>query len=122
MGDHSLVCRTGGERIARHNALKDAIHDTAAPAGLAPRKEGRALLPGTNQKPADIFIPGWAGGRDAALDVMVTHPLKSGTRARPPSSQATPSLWRIREGVKKKVFWGLCLKLWVGGGPGSQTF
>ena len=82
MGDHGLVCGTGGERIARQNALRDAIHDTAASAGLAPRKEGRALLPGTNQRPADIFIPGWAGGRDAALDVMVTHPLKSGTRAR----------------------------------------
>merc|ERR1712012_269079 len=43
---------------------------------------GRALLPGTNWRPADIFIPRWAGGRDAALDVMVTHPLKEGTRAR----------------------------------------
>ena len=59
-----------------------AIHDTAAAAGLAPQKEGRALLPGTNRRPADIFIPRWAGGRDAALDVMVTHPLKEGTRAR----------------------------------------
>ena len=58
-----------------------AIHDTAAAAGLAPQKEGRALLPGTNRRPADIFIPRWAGGRDAALDVMVTHPLKEGTRA-----------------------------------------
>ena len=48
MGDHGLVCGTGGERIARHNALRDAIHDTAAAAGLAPQKEGRALLPGTN--------------------------------------------------------------------------
>ena len=95
MGDHGMVCGTGGERIARHNALRDAIHDTAAAAGLAPQKEGRALLPGTNRRPADIFIPRWAGGRDAALDVMVTHPLKEGTRARAatePGSQATLSL------------------------------
>ena len=29
---------------------------------------------------------------------------------------------QIREGVKKTVFLGLCPKLWVGGGPKSQTF
>ena len=28
----------------------------------------------------------------------------------------------IREGVKKPFFLGLCPKLWVGGGPKSQTF
>ena len=30
--------------------------------------------------------------------------------------------WIFREGVKKNVFLGLCPKLWVGGGPKSQTF
>ena len=45
-----------------------------------PQKEGRALLPGNNQRPADIFIPRWAGDRDAALDVTVTHPLQDATR------------------------------------------
>ena len=28
----------------------------------------------------------------------------------------------LREGVKKRFFLGLCPKLWVGGGPKSQTF
>ena len=37
LGDLGMVCGTGGERIARHNALRDAIHDTAAAAGLAPQ-------------------------------------------------------------------------------------
>ena len=82
MGDHGMVCGTGGERIARHNALRDALHDTAAAAGLAPQKEGRALLPGNDRRPADILLPGWAGGRDAALDVTVVHPLQDATRAR----------------------------------------
>ena len=76
LGDHALVCAFGGERIARHNSLRDALHSTAAEAGLAPMKEGRALLPGTDKRPADIFIPHWAGGLDAALDVTVTHPLQ----------------------------------------------
>jgi len=82
LGDHSMVCGRGGERIVRHNAIRDALHETAAAAGLAPLKEGRALLPGNNRRPADVFIPHWAAGLDAALDVTVTHPLQDATRAR----------------------------------------
>ena len=59
----------------------DAIFDTAASAGLAPLKEERALLPGNNRRPADILLRHWCGGKDAALDVTITHPLKSDTRA-----------------------------------------
>ena len=81
LGDHSLVCGTGGERIVRHNAVRDAIFDTAAAAGLAPLREGRALLPGNNRRPADVFLPHWAGELDAALDVTITHPLQDATRA-----------------------------------------
>ena len=87
LGDHGMCCGTGGERIARHNFLRDAIFATAQSAGLAPIKEGRALLPGTNRKPADVFLPNWAAGRDAALDVTVTHPLQDQTRA---GAAATP--------------------------------
>ena len=75
------VCGTGGEGISRHNALRDAIFDTAASAGLAPLKEERALLPGNNRRPADILLRHLCGGKDAALDVTITHPLKSDTRA-----------------------------------------
>ena len=82
LGDHSMVCGTGGERILRHNAIRDALFDTAVAAGLAPLKEGRALLPGNNRRPADVLVPLWAGGLDAALDVTVTHPLQDATRAR----------------------------------------
>ena len=42
-------------------------------------KEGRFLLPGCDRRPADVFIPGWAAGRDAALDVTVVNPLQAGT-------------------------------------------
>ena len=81
LGDHAVMCGTGGERIARHNFLRDALFETAASAGLAPSKEGRALLPGNQRRPADVLIPHWSGGRDGALDVTVTHPLQDLTRA-----------------------------------------
>ena len=61
--------------------MRDALFETAASAGLAPSKEGRALLPGNQRRPADILIPHWSGGLDAALDVTVTHPLQDLTRA-----------------------------------------
>ena len=74
-GDHAIVCGSHGERIARHNQLRDAIYQVAASSNLAPRKEENALLPGTSARPADVFIPSWTGGRDTALDVTVVSPL-----------------------------------------------
>ena len=80
-GDHAMSSGTGGERIARHNHLRDALYEMAVSAGLAPTKEGRFLLPGDDRRPADVFIPYWAGGRDTALDVTVVNPLQQATLA-----------------------------------------
>ena len=79
LGDHAMCCGHQGERITRHNAIRDAIHDTAAAAALSPVKEGQHLLPGNNRRPADIYIGGWAAGQDAALDVTVINPLQDAT-------------------------------------------
>ena len=49
---------------------------------LGPTREGRFLLPGNDRRPADLFIPHWTGGRDSALDVCVTHPLRATVLAR----------------------------------------
>ena len=76
MGVHAMNCAWQGERIARHNALRDTLHSTAAAAALAPAKEGRFLLPGEGGRPADVLIPGWASGKDAAIDVTVINPLQ----------------------------------------------
>ena len=76
-----LLNLTGGERISRHNNLRDTLFDTAVAAGLGPVKEGRFLLPGADRRPADVFLPNWAGGRDAALDVTVVNPLQDATVA-----------------------------------------
>ena len=82
-----MCCRSGGERISRHNSLRDAVFDTAAAAGLAPTKEGRYLLPGTNRRPADVLLPHWTGGQDAAMDVTVVTPLQEATM---PGAATTP--------------------------------
>ena len=71
-GDHALCCGSGGERISRHNALRDALYETAVAAGLGPTKEGRFLLPGNDRRPADILVPHWSSGKDAAMDASST--------------------------------------------------
>ena len=76
MGDHAVSCGWGGERIFRHNMIRDCLFTTCATACLGPRKEVRALIPGTDARPADIFLSGWSGGKDTALDVTVVNPLQ----------------------------------------------
>ena len=39
MGDHSLGCGKSGDRIARHNMLRDVIFETASSADLGPIRE-----------------------------------------------------------------------------------
>ena len=79
LGDHALCCGTGGERISRHNSLRDAFFDVAVSAGLSPTKEGRFLLPGVDRRPADVLVPHWEAGLDAALDVTVITSLQTAT-------------------------------------------
>ncbi len=82
LGDHAMCCGSNGERIARHNALRDALFTTAQSAALGPVREDRFLLPGEDRRPADVLVPRWAQGRDAAWDVTVVHPLQQKLVAR----------------------------------------
>ena len=76
-GHHAISCGSQGERIARHNHLRDALFHTAVSAVLGPTREDRALIPGSEVRPPDVLIPNWTGGRDTALDVTVVNPLQA---------------------------------------------
>ena len=75
-GGHAIACGGQGERIARHNQLRDALFQAAAQAALGPTQEERALIPGREDRPADVFLPSWTGGQDTACDVTVISPLQ----------------------------------------------
>ena len=75
-GDHSISCAINGERIAKHNHVRDAIFAAAAQAALGPRKEPAGLLPGSDDRPADVLLPHWEKGKDAALDISIVNPLQ----------------------------------------------
>ena len=76
MGDHALGCAYNGERIHRHNRLRDTVFKAAQSACLGPSQEIRGLISGTAARPADVFIPAWDKGKDSALDVTVISPLQ----------------------------------------------
>ena len=76
MGDHAIGCAYLSERTFRHNLLRDAIYNASASACLNPAREIRGLLPGSAARPADVFLPAWDKGRDAALNVTVLASLK----------------------------------------------
>ena len=96
LGDHAMCCSSNGERISRHNILRDALYAAAQSAALGPSKEGWFLLPGTDRRPADVLIPHWAGGKDAALDVTVINPLQVATVA---EAAVSPGLHTPGSGV-----------------------
>ena len=57
-------------------------------AQLAPRKEVRFLILGRDSRPADVLLPQWSGGQDAALDITVVIPCQA---AFVEGAAATPS-------------------------------
>ena len=74
-GIHAISCAYGGERIAKHQHLRDAVFNAAVQANIGPVREADGLLPGSNDRPADVLLRYWHQGRDACLDVTVVNPL-----------------------------------------------
>ena len=101
MGDHSLGCAKTGDRIARHNMLRDVLFEAAASADLGPSKEERHLLPGTVARPGDVTIRRWSNGKDGAIDVTVTSPLSpsnvAGAAAQAGASLAKACQRKVRD-------------------------
>ncbi len=75
-GDHHVGCGGNGDRITRHNAIRDVLFSAAQSAALGPTREATGLIPDSMSRPADILLPTWHGGRPAALDVHVISPLQ----------------------------------------------
>ena len=75
-GDDQVGCGGNGDRITRHNAIRDVAFSAAQSAALAPSKEMPNLIPDSLSRPADVLLPTWSCGRPAALDVHVISPLQ----------------------------------------------
>ena len=78
-GDHQVACGSNGDRIARHNSLRDMIFFATQAAALGPRREAPSIVPNSSSRPADILLPSRSQGRSAVLDVSVISPLQKMT-------------------------------------------
>ena len=82
LGYHALTCQTGGGLGVRHNALREAFIHFCKLAGITGvKREVRGLIPGTNERPADVLLPPASSclaipsfsSKPACLDFAVIH-------------------------------------------------
>ena len=72
-GDHALSCASNGT-YRRHNHLRDRLFSLTQLAGWSPELE--QTIPGSRCRPADLLLRS-ASSRPLAVDVTVSHPLRS---------------------------------------------
>ena len=98
-GDYQIGCGGNGNRISRHNAIRDVIFNAAQSTALAPTREAPGLVPSSLSRPADVLLPNWSRGRPAALDVHVISPTQQLTLTEAASSQGHA----LHVGVQRKL-------------------
>src|SRR4051812_17731709 len=77
-GDHPLCCKKSGDRITRHNRLRNLVFKLADTGLLAPELEKLGILGVTDKsrrRPGDVSIKNWSLRRGLAIDVAVICPL-----------------------------------------------
>ena len=74
LGDHAACCTRNGERIVRHNRVRNLVANICREGLLSPVVEMKNLLTSTARRPGDIVLPNWSNGRPLAVDVAVTSP------------------------------------------------
>jgi hypothetical protein len=75
-GIHSLTCKTKGDMISRHNAVRNVILEYCKEAGLNAEPETPNLLGNDKRRPADVLIKNFSLNADHCLDVAITSPLQ----------------------------------------------
>jgi hypothetical protein len=77
-GIHALACKTKGDIISRHNAVRNVIHNYCEEAGLTAELEKGNLLGdyADKRRPADVLIKNFSLNSDHCLDIAITSPLQ----------------------------------------------
>jgi hypothetical protein len=72
-----MRCGTEGDRVVRHNNLRNLFFKECQKALVAPVLEPTNLVRNCGERPADWGIPDYRPGRFMAYDVAVTDPTLS---------------------------------------------
>lgn len=86
-GDHALACGGKNDRVLRHNSLRDIVFSAVQSAALSPRRKVPSLVRDSLSCPADVYLPHWARGHPAAVDITVISPLQCHTLSESASIQ-----------------------------------
>lgn len=84
-GDHSVVCAKHCDRISKHDSVRDIIKCYLSYGALSSRivqRETPGLIVGKKDKPADIFVSNWHGGKSMAFDITIVSPMQKKLRAK----------------------------------------
>jgi hypothetical protein len=76
LAHHALRCKSGGDRVKRHNLLRDFFFRQCAAAQMSPLLEPLHLLRNCGARPADWAVPDVMAGRTLCCDLAVTDPLQ----------------------------------------------
>ena len=71
LGDHQVSCGGNGDRILRHDSIRDEFFSAAQSASSAPQREVLSLIPDSSSRPVDVYLLNWKRGLPAALDMAV---------------------------------------------------
>ena len=89
LGDHAMHCHDDhGVKAARHDRIRGKSFQEAQSASLNPTKEMLGLIPGSQTRPADVFIESWVDGKKWAFDVSVVSPTQEAIILRAAESPA----------------------------------
>ena len=107
LSDHAMHCNDDhGIRAGRHDRIRDRIHEEAQRASLNPTKELPGIVPGSNSRPADIYVPHWPDGRRVAFDVSVTSPTQEALLPR--AAEAAATAIEARKASKNRTHFEHC--------------
>ena len=99
-----MHCRDDhGIRGGRHDRIKDQIFKEAQSSGFNPKKEMPALIPGSQSRPADIFVEEWTNGKKVAFDVSVISPTQDAIIDRAAAFPASAIEMRKSDKLRKHV-------------------
>ena len=95
-----------GMKGGRHDRIRDKIFKEAQLASLSPTSEMPGLIPGSQARPADIYVPSWIDGKKVAFDVSVVSPTQEAIVQR--AAEFPAAAIEMRKNTKNRAHFESC--------------
>ena len=95
-----------GLKGSRHDRIRDQIFKEAQRRSLSPTMEMPGLVPGSQSRPADVFIPSWTNGKKTAFDISVVSPTQDAIVDR--ASAFAAAAIEMRKNAKCRLYFDNC--------------